>query len=71
MRINIDARGTRLRERLSDRLDSAGRLLCPEHHVPVEAVMIHGFENGWFDAMCTTRCERLTRQAAAIVKSRC
>jgi len=71
MKITIDARGTRLRERLRDRLDSASRLLCPEHHVPVEAVMIHGFENGWFDAMWTTCCERLTQQAVAIVKSRC
>lgn len=71
MRVTIDARGVRLRERLSDRLDAASRLRCPEHHVPVEAVTIHGFENRWFDAMWTTYCERLPQQAGAIVKRRC
>lgn len=71
MKITFEDRGMTLRERLHDRLESASRLRCSEHGRPVVAVTIHGFDNGWFDAMWTTCCDGLTQQAAAIVKGRC
>jgi hypothetical protein len=71
MKITIEDRGTKLGERLRDRLESAAVLRCDKHGEPVEAVTIHGFENGWFDAMWTTCCEHLRKQAAAIVRARC
>lgn len=71
MIVTIDERGTRLRERLRGRLASAERLRCAVHDKPVEAVVIHGFENGWFDAMWTTCCQSLANEAGAIVKRRC
>ncbi|HEX8170958.1 MAG TPA: hypothetical protein VF824_10505 [Thermoanaerobaculia bacterium] len=70
MQVTIVDRGE-LRDRLRDRLDRASRLLCAEHHRPIDAVIIHARENGWFDARWTTCCEALERQAAAIVKERC
>ena len=71
MRITVEERGSTLRERLRERLASASELRCPEHGEPVEAVIIHARENGWYDAMWTTCCEVLERQAAAVVKHRC
>lgn len=72
MKITIDDRGEGgLRERLRQRLELAALLRCPEHGEPVQAVTIHGRENGWFDPMWDTCCEALQRQAAAIVKDRC
>ena len=71
MRITVQDRGLRLRERLSQRLEDAARLRCAEHDQPVVAVTIHGRENGWFDAQWVTCCETLERQATAIVKERC
>ena len=71
MKITFEDRGTTLRERLNDRLERAALLRCVEHGRPPVAVTIHGFDNGWFDAMWTTCCEGLTRQAVAIVKGRC
>jgi hypothetical protein len=72
MLITIRDRGeSRLRERLRERLDKAGRLHCPEHGEKVVAVSINERENGWFDARWTTCCEELERQAIAIVKDRC
>lgn len=71
MRITVDDRTMTLRERLRDRLDQASALRCPEHDQRVVAVTIHNRENGWFDSQWTTCCERLERQAVAIVKARC
>lgn len=71
MRITIQDRDMRLRERLRDRLDRAALLRCADHDQAVVAVTIHARENGWFDARWTTCCETLERQAAAIVKERC
>jgi len=71
MKIVIDDQSFVLRERLRDRLDRAAGLRCPEHDQPVEAVTIHGRENGWFDSRWITCCESLQQQAAAIVKERC
>ena len=71
MRITIEDLGPSLRERLRERLESAGRLRCVEHEQGVIAVTLHGRENGWFDSRWTTCCEGLERQAAAIVKERC
>jgi hypothetical protein len=71
MQITIIDRGMRLRDRLRDRLDSASRLLCPEHGAAVVAVTIHARENGWFDSQWITCCDTLEQQAAAIVKHRC
>ena len=71
MRVTIEDRSMTLRQRLSDRLDRAGELRCPEHGQQVVAVTIHNRENGWFDSQWTTCCERLECQAAAIVKERC
>jgi len=71
MKITVEDRGMALRERLRERLDRAASLRCAEHGQPVVAVTIHGRENGWFDSMWTTCCERLERQAAAILKERC
>jgi hypothetical protein len=72
MKITIEDRtGHVFRERLHDRLESASRLRCTEHHQAVIAVTIHGRENGWFDSTWTTCCEGLERQATAIVKVRC
>ncbi|HEX7152036.1 MAG TPA: hypothetical protein VF618_11160 [Thermoanaerobaculia bacterium] len=71
MQITIEDRGHSFRERLRERLDRAAALRCDEHGQPVTAVTIYGRENGWFDSMWTTCCERLQQQAAAIVKERC
>ncbi len=71
MRITIEDRGLRLRERLRERLDRAAGLRCAEHDQPVIAVAIHARENGWFDSRWTTCCEGLEQQAVAIVKERC
>jgi hypothetical protein len=71
MQITVIDRGLRLRERLHDRLESAARLLCPDHGQPVVAVTIHARENGWFDSRWTTCCATLEQQAVAIVKERC
>jgi len=71
MTVHIEDRAHILGNRLRDRLDSAALLRCTEHGEPVTAVIIHARENGWFDAIWTTCCERLERQASAIVKGRC
>lgn len=71
MRITIENRGEQIRKQLRERLEAAAELRCSEHGVPVTAVSIHGRENGWFDTIWTTCCEKLERQAAAIVKDRC
>lgn len=71
MRVMIEDRSESLRERLRDRLHSASELRCAEHDQPVTAVSIHARENGWFEAMWTTCCEKLEQQAVAIVKQRC
>jgi hypothetical protein len=71
MKVTFEDRGMTLRARLHDRLESAGRLRCTVHGKPVVAVTIHGFDNGWFDAIWTTCCPGLTQQAVAIVKARC
>jgi len=71
MRIIIEDRAQSVRERLRERLEHAARLRCDEHGQPVEAVIIYGRENGWFDSRWTTCCESLERRAAAIVKQRC
>jgi hypothetical protein len=70
MRVTIDDRGNALRHRLSERLERARLLRCPEHGVPVVAVDISVRENGWFDTRWTTCCDALERQAVAIVKDR-
>lgn len=70
MDITIFDREQRLRERLSDRLESVSRLLCSEHGQPVVAVTIHARENGWFDSRWTTCCETLEQQAVKIVGER-
>ena len=71
MQITIHDRGQRLRERLRGRIDDVARLRCIEHDQTIVAVAIHARENGWFDAMWTTCCDALARQAGAIVKDRC
>jgi len=71
LKIIIEDRAQAVRERLRERLEHAARLRCDEHGQPVEAVIIYGRENGWFDSRWTTCCEGLERQAAAIVKQRC
>ncbi|HEX6099695.1 MAG TPA: hypothetical protein VF432_25500 [Thermoanaerobaculia bacterium] len=71
MAVTIEDLGLAARERLRERLERAAALQCAEHGQPVVAVTIHGRENGWFDARWTTCCEKLERQAAAIVKDRC
>lgn len=71
MTIHIEDRAHALGDRLRDRLDSAALLRCPDHDEPVTAVSIHARENGWFDSVWTTCCDRLERQAAAVVKARC
>jgi hypothetical protein len=71
LRIIIEDRAQAVRERLRERLERAALLRCDEHGQPVEAVIIHGRENGWFDSRWTTCCEGLERRAAAIVKERC
>ncbi|HEV7921002.1 MAG TPA: hypothetical protein VGR02_09465 [Thermoanaerobaculia bacterium] len=71
MRVTVDDRGMTLRERLAERLRLAGELRCVEHGGAVDAVRIMGRENGWFDALWTTCCERLTNAAHAIVRDRC
>ena len=71
MKIIFEDRETTLRERLRPRLERAASLRCAVHGKQVVAVTIHGFDNGWFDAMWTTCCEGLTEQAVAIVKKRC
>lgn len=71
MRVTVRDREAGLRERLSERLNRAAHLRCKEHNKSVEAVMIDGRENGWFDTTWITCCEDLERQAHAIVKQRC
>lgn len=71
MRITIEDLGPSHRERLRERLESAGKLRCTEHGQGVIAVTLHGRENGWFDSRWTVCCEGLEKQAAAIVKERC
>ena len=71
MRITIEDREHTLQHRLRERLDRAARLRCAEHGQPVVAVTINARENGWFDSRWTTCCERLERQAVAIVRERC
>jgi len=68
--VTIRDRTGQLRERLHGRLEHAGRLLCAEHGQAVVAVTIHGRENGWFDCVWVTCCERLEQRAAAILKLR-
>jgi hypothetical protein len=71
MRITFVDLGPSHRERLRERLESAGRLKCTEHEQGVIAVTLNGRENGWFDSRWTVCCEGLERQAVAIVKARC
>jgi len=71
MTIHIEDRAHVLGDRLRDRLQSAALLRCTDHDEPVMAVSIHVRENGWFDSVWTTCCDRLEQQAAAIVKARC
>ncbi|MCU1347755.1 MAG: hypothetical protein JWO56_785 [Acidobacteria bacterium] len=71
MKVTFRDREQVLRDRLRARLDSVALLQCAVHGKSVEAVVIHGRENGWFDSMWTTCCEALEQQAAAIVKKRC
>lgn len=71
MRITVNERGPRIRERLSERLGQAAELRCDEHGQGVIAVEIHARENGWFDSMWTTCCDSLERRAATIVRQRC
>ena len=71
MQITIEDAEGRLRNRLRERLESAGALRCPDHDQPIEAVIIHGRENGWFDSNFVTCCETLERKASAILKRRC
>ncbi len=71
MKITLDERGASLRARLEDRLRRAAALRCADHGSPVVAVTIVGRENGWFDALWTTCCDSLNRDAAAIVRNRC
>ena len=60
-----------MRQQLNGRLETAAQLRCAEHGEPVVAVAIHGRENGWFDALWTTCCESLEKQARSILKQRC
>jgi hypothetical protein len=71
MEITVKERGTTLRTRLDGRLQRAAALRCADHDSPVIAVKILARENGWFDSLWTTCCERLTRDAMAIVRDRC
>jgi hypothetical protein len=71
MRVTIRDLELGRRDRLRERLDLASQLRCSEHGQPIVAVTINGRENGWFDAIWTTCCESLERQAVAIVKERC
>jgi hypothetical protein len=71
MRITIEDRGQKLREKLHERLEQVSRLRCSEHDQVVEGVTIFGRENGWFDSRWTTCCDALTKRAVAIVKERC
>ncbi len=71
MKITIKDRGEELHRRLRERLVRAARLRCAVHDKPIEALTIHGRENGWFDSQWTTCCAGLEQQAAAIVKDRC
>ena len=65
MIVTINDRSGQLRERLRGRLQDAEQLLCTEHGRSVEAVTIHGRENGWFDCVWITCCEQLESRAAA------
>jgi hypothetical protein len=71
MKVTVDDRGHTLRGRLAERLRLASELRCVEHGTAVDAVRIMGRENGWFDALWTTCCERLTDDAHALVRDRC
>jgi hypothetical protein len=71
MKVTVDERGATLRGRLADRLRLAAELRCADHDRAVDAVRIMDRENGWFDSLWTTCCERLTRDAHAIMRDRC
>ena len=71
MKVIIEDRAMRLRDRLRERLERAEALRCEDHGEAIVAVTINGRENGWFDTTWLTCCDRLTRQAVAIVKERC
>ena len=70
MIVTLKDRADRLRERLDARLESVQRLLCTEHEQSVVSVTIHDRENGWFESLWVTCCERLEQRAAAILKQR-
>jgi len=71
MRVTIEDRGTTLRGTAARATRARFALRCAEHGKSITAVTIHGFDNGWFDAMWSTCCEGLRQQAVAIVKARC
>ena len=71
MKITIEDRGMRLRDRLRERLERVTALRCEEHGESIVAVTINGRENGWFDSTWIACCDRLTQKASAIVKERC
>ncbi len=71
MILRIEDRSEELQRRLRERLALAETLVCAEHGQAIEAMTIHGFGNGWFDARYTTCCAALEAEAAAIVKERC
>jgi len=71
MKITIEDRNPRFADRLRERLNRAEQLRCDEHGGPVAGVSIRGRENGWFDSTWVTCCERLQKQASAILKERC
>ena len=70
MIVTIKDRAGALRGRLNGRLEHAEGLLCAEHGQSVVAVTIHCRENGWFDCVWITCCERLEQRAADILKRR-
>lgn len=70
MTVTIEKCSPAVRERLRDRIEQASQLRCAEHGQPPVSVVIHGRENGWFDARWTTCCETLEKQAVAIVRER-
>jgi hypothetical protein len=70
MNIVIEKCSPGVQQRIRERLDRAAELRCEEHGQPPVGVIIHGRENGWFDARWTTCCEPLEQQARAIVKER-
>jgi len=72
LRVTIEDRGrSRIADQLKDRLDRVAGLRCEQHGLPVVSVTIHARENGWFESQWIACCDRLTEEAAAIVKERC